>query len=81
MAKDFHQLAKINEADAMAVSGEITFRAALMREESRGTHKREDFPERDDKRWLQWIIVEQKDGNMQFSKEPVPLAPYKFKMA
>lgn len=80
VAKDFHQLAKIKEAEAMAVSGEITFRAALMREESRGTHKREDFPERNDADWLKWIIVEQKDGGMHFSTEQVPLDTYKVKM-
>ncbi len=78
-AKDFHQLSKLVEADGMATSGEITFRAALMREESRGTHKREDFPARDDKKWLKWIIVQQKDGKMQLTAEPVPLDRYKFK--
>ena len=80
VAKDFHQLAIISEADGMALSGEITFRAALMREESRGTHKRVDFPERNDKNWLKWIIVEQKNGVMRFSTEQVPLNRYKFRM-
>jgi succinate dehydrogenase / fumarate reductase, flavoprotein subunit len=77
IAKDFHGLAKLVEADGMATSGEITFRAALKREESRGTHKRDDFPERDDKSWLKWITLEQVDGKMRLSEEPVPLNRYK----
>jgi succinate dehydrogenase/fumarate reductase flavoprotein subunit len=80
VAEDFHDLAKLVEADGVATSGEIMFRAALKREESRGTHKREDFPARDDKKWLQWIIVEQKDGKMRLSTEPVPLEKYQFRM-
>ncbi len=80
VAKDFHQLVKLVEADAMAVSGEITFRAALEREETRGTHKREDFQNRDDKNWLKRIIVEQKDDKMNLYTEPVSTDKYKFKI-
>jgi succinate dehydrogenase / fumarate reductase flavoprotein subunit len=79
VAKDVHQLVKLAEADGMATSGEITFRSALMRTETRGTHKREDFPERDDSAWLKWIIIQQSNGKMTFRTEPVPLSKYKFR--
>ena len=44
-----------------------------MRTESRGTHYRTDFPYRDDKNWLAWILIKKdKEGNMTLAKTPVP---------
>ena len=81
-ATDGHTLAKCIEAKSMLVCAEMCFQASLMRTESRGkvwAHYREDFPERDDKNWLKWIIVKNQDGKMTFSTEPVPIDKYKFK--
>jgi succinate dehydrogenase / fumarate reductase flavoprotein subunit len=79
VAKDGHGLLKCHEIKSMAVCAEITFRAALARTESRGWHYREDYPKRDDKNWLKWVIVKQKDGKVAVSTEPVPIGKYKFK--
>ncbi len=79
VTKDGHGLGKCHEARSMAVCAEMTFRAALMRTESRGTHFREDYPKRDDKNWLKWVILKQEGGKMAVSTEPVPIAKYKFK--
>jgi succinate dehydrogenase / fumarate reductase flavoprotein subunit len=39
--------------------------AALNREESRGSHTREDYPSRDDKKFLKHTIISFKDGKIQ----------------
>jgi succinate dehydrogenase / fumarate reductase flavoprotein subunit len=78
-AKDLHYLSKCNEILSMALCAELTFRAALMRKETRGFHYREDYLERDDKNWLKWIIIKEKAGKMALSTEPVPIDKYKIK--
>jgi succinate dehydrogenase / fumarate reductase flavoprotein subunit len=78
-AKDLHYLAKCHEAKSMAVCAEMTFRAALMRTETRGWQVREDYPKRDDKNWLKWVIVKRDGQKMALSTEPVPIDKYKFR--
>jgi len=41
---------------------EIVSRAALLREETRGGHYRQDFPKRDDENWLRNIVIQCQDG-------------------
>ena len=78
-AKDLHYLSKCHEIKSMALCAELTFKAALMREESRGSHFREDYPNRDDQNWLKWIILKQDSGKMNLSTQPVPIEKYKIK--
>ncbi|MFC1493959.1 FAD-binding protein [Thermodesulfobacteriota bacterium] len=78
-AKDLHYLSKCHEVKSMALCAELTFRAALMRSESRGFHFREDFPEQDDKNWLKWIIIKEDKGKMKLSTQPIPVNEYKIK--
>ena len=78
-AKDFHYLSKCHEVMSMTACAEMTFTAALAREESRGFHFREDYPDRDDKNWLKWIILKQDTGKMAVSMEPIPISDYKAK--
>jgi len=50
---------------------------ALLREESRGAHCREDFPNRDDKNWLKHTFVRRDaNGRLEFSFRPVTLGMF-----
>jgi succinate dehydrogenase / fumarate reductase, flavoprotein subunit len=80
-AKDPHYLSKCHEVKSMVLCAELTFRSALMREESRGAHFREDFPNRDDKNWLKWVTIQQDGGNMKVTTQPIPIDKYKIKPA
>ena len=78
-AKDLHYLSKCHEVKSMVLCAELTFRSALLREESRGSHFREDFPNRDDKNWLKWVVIKQDSGKMKLSTQPIPIDKYKIK--
>jgi len=78
-APDLHRLAKLKGIGSMVLVAELILRASLMRTESRASHYREDYPDRDDKNWLKWIMANQRDGKLSFRFEPVPLAKYKHK--
>ncbi len=71
-AKDAHELRLALETRNMVCNAEMKLRAALMRTESRGTHYREDYPDRNDEEWLAWIKIKQEDGHMVLTKEPIP---------
>lgn len=76
-AADFHDLARYHSAESMLMAAESTYRAALMREESRSHHFREDFPQRDDMNWFKWITIEQENGGPKLSTVPIPLGNYR----
>jgi len=58
------------EAMNMVELSEMIIRATLMREESRKSMYRMDFPERDDANWLKNIIIREEKGGMAFSTVP-----------
>jgi succinate dehydrogenase / fumarate reductase flavoprotein subunit len=66
-----HELLRYHEAESMALCAEMVFRAALHRTESRGSHMREDCPERNDQGWLKWTIIGREGEKMTVSAEPV----------
>jgi succinate dehydrogenase/fumarate reductase flavoprotein subunit len=60
------------ELDNLLITAEAITLAALYREESRGTHYREDFPDRDDAAWRCNVWVRQDaDGTLRVHKAPV----------
>jgi len=77
--RDSHELAKLNGVRSMTLIAELVLRASLMRTETRASHYREDYPNRDDENWLKWIMITQKDGQIKLRLEPLPLDRYKHK--
>ena len=73
-AANSHELRLAHDTKNMVENAEMKLRASLFRTESRGTHFREDYPYRDDKNWLAWILIKNVNGRMELSKEPVPKA-------
>ncbi|MDF7825362.1 FAD-binding protein [Pontiellaceae bacterium B12227] len=71
-ADDLHELRQCHETANMILNAEMKLRASIERKESRGSHYREDYPERNDKDWLCWIKIRQAaDGGMELVKQSV----------
>jgi succinate dehydrogenase/fumarate reductase flavoprotein subunit len=79
VARDPHELASVHECINTVLCAEMFFRASLARKESRGWHLREDYPHRDDKNFLKWIVIKDNNGEMELSLEDVPIERYKYK--
>lgn len=62
------------ELDLMFDVAEMIVRGAQTRTESRGAHYREDFPEANDREWLQNIVITWDGGKMRLSRQPVDLS-------
>ena len=55
---------------------EATVHSALARQESRGGHFREDFPERNDDQWLRHSLAYQAEGGPRLSYKPVTITRF-----
>lgn len=51
----------------MVITAKAVFQAALLRTESRGVHFRQDYPEQDDGKWLQNIVIKKKGRAVDFT--------------
>lgn len=70
-AADMHELRLAHETANMILSAEMKLKASIMRQESRCSHYRLDYPELDNENWQAWLnIYKDQDGNMQFEKQP-----------
>jgi succinate dehydrogenase/fumarate reductase flavoprotein subunit len=72
IARDGHELRMAHEAKSMLLNAEMKLRSGLFREESRGTHFREDFPARNDKEWHCWVTTQKVNGSMTMAKHMLP---------
>lgn len=72
IARDGHELRMAHEVKNMLLNAEMKLRSGLYREESRGTHFREDFPARNDNEWHCWVTVQDNAGVMAMGKHRLP---------
>jgi len=62
------------EFDNLLSQSIVAIVSALNREESRGAHSRNDFPKRDDKKWMKHTLIKMDDeGKTDISYRPVQL--------
>lgn len=66
------QLLGALEVDSLLLTAEMMARAALLRTESRGSHYREDCPERDDATWDQSLAIRQGAAGMELTPVRLP---------
>ena len=59
------------ELDNLLAQSQVTLHAALNRQESRGAHAREDFPQRDDNHWLKHSLTWRDNNHVRIDYRPV----------
>jgi len=69
-------LARAWELGGMLEVAEVIARGALLREESRGSHARTDFTERDDENWLKHTLAYRTDDGPRFDFKEVIITKY-----
>lgn len=60
------------EVGNMMLLSEIIIKASLIRKESRFEFLRSDYPTRDDKNWLKWLVTRLENGKIKISPEEIP---------
>lgn len=59
------------EAKNILLTAEMIVRAALRREESRGSHRRKDFPRKKERLWKKHIALHNEKGEIKLTETPV----------
>lgn len=65
------------ELESLLGLSDTILRSALNRQESRGAHFREDYPERDDKNWLKHTLVRKTEHGAEIFYKPVSITRFK----
>jgi len=64
------------ELGCMLDCADATVRSALNRQESRGGHTREDFPNRDDATWMKHTLLFRNGADYKFTYKPVTITKF-----
>jgi succinate dehydrogenase/fumarate reductase flavoprotein subunit len=78
-AENMRSLVKAIECSNLSWVGEMVALSALTRTESRGQHHREDYPNQDNKKWLNWVVVYKERGKIAQKIEPIPFEEVELK--
>ncbi|MCF2972484.1 succinate dehydrogenase/fumarate reductase flavoprotein subunit [Synechococcus sp. Nb3U1] len=70
------ELIEALELDNLITVGSLILHSALQRRESRGSHAREDFPQRDDQQFLRHTLAAFREGSPQISYRPVVITRF-----
>ncbi len=73
-------LLEVLELECLLGLAETILVSALARQESRGAHFREDYPERDDANWLKHTLIRQTDSGPEISYKPVTITRFEPKV-
>jgi succinate dehydrogenase flavoprotein subunit len=70
------ELLEAHELGYLLDIAHVTVASALARTESRGAHSREDYPERDDKKWLKHTLAYRGKGEPDLRYKPVSITRF-----
>ena len=70
------ELLEVIELGCLLDLAEVLVESALVREESRGAHFREDFPKRDDPHWLKHTLAYKVEEGIEFKYKPVTITKF-----
>ena len=70
------ELLEVIELGGMLDLAEVLVESALVRQESRGAHFREDFPKRDDPNWLKHTLAYKGEMGIEFRYKPVTITKF-----
>ena len=70
------ELLEVIELGGLLDLAEVLVESALVREESRGAHFREDFPKRDDPNWLKHTLAYKGEKGIEFKYKPVTITKF-----
>ena len=68
------------ELESLLGLAEVIIVSALRRQESRGAHYREDYPERDDQNWLKHTLIRKTAKGLEESYKPVTITRFQPKI-
>lgn len=70
------ELLEVLELGGMIDLAQVLVEGALVRQESRGAHSREDFPKRDDPNWLKHTLAYQTPNGIELRYKPVTVTKF-----
>jgi succinate dehydrogenase / fumarate reductase flavoprotein subunit len=70
------ELLEVIEFGGLLDLAEVLVESALVRQESRGAHFREDFPKRDDPNWLKHTLAYKGEKKVDFRYKPVTITKF-----